>query len=186
MRTAPVCGCETPGKIVRGMCATHYDRWVHATPRDQRDTPPRFARSFDDFVDRSGDCWVWTGSTNRKGYGWWSAGTVRGLAHRIALAKVDPPADPSLLACHTCDNPPCVNPAHLYWGTVADNARDYAARQGVHNKGAYSERCPRGHEIAGDNLRVVGTTGKRFCRACDNARSRERQRRLGEARRAAQ
>lgn len=177
-RIAPECGCSTTGKIVRGMCTTHYDRWVHKTPKAERDVAPRFARQFWDFVDKSGDCWLWTGGVNRKGYGWWSgegADGRRGLAHRIALAEVDPPGDPALFACHRCDNPPCVNPAHLYWGTAADNARDVVERQGVWNKGQRSSVCPRGHAIVGDNLRVVG--GLHKCRECDNARSREYQRR---------
>jgi hypothetical protein len=183
-RVAPECGCSTHGKIVRGMCATHYDRWVHATPKDQRAPAPRTVRDFWAHVDKSGDCWTWTGPTNRQGYGTWSSRHHRGLAHRVALLEaVGAPSEDGMFACHKCDNPPCVNPGHLYWGTAADNARDYAARQGVHNKGVFATHCPKGHEIAGDNLRIAG--GRRFCRACDNARSRERQRRLREARRAA-
>lgn len=98
-RIASECGCTTEGKIVRGMCATHYDRWVHATPKDQRPPAPRFARDFWHFVDRTGDCWVWTGPTNRKGYGWWSGGGRRGLAHRLSLAEVELPPSPDLFAC---------------------------------------------------------------------------------------
>lgn len=169
-RTAPECGCITTGKIVRGMCAMHYDRWVHSTPKDQRGTAPRFSRDFWDYVDKSGDCWVWTGSTNAKGYGWWSGGGRRGLAHRIALAEVSPEPD-GMMACHHCDNPPCVRPAHLYWGTARTNAADVVARQGMHNKGKFVTHCPEGHELVGDNLRVVGRNDKRVCRTCDNARA---------------
>ena len=71
-RTAPECGCSTPGKIVRGMCVMHYDRWVHTTPKDQREPAPRFARSFWDHVDKTPSpvgCWTWTGPLNNKGYG---------------------------------------------------------------------------------------------------------------------
>lgn len=181
-RVAPECGCATAGKIVRGMCVKHYDRWVHSTPKDQRPPAPRTVRQFWDYVDKSGDCWLWTGPTNAKGYGWWSGGDVRGLAHRIALAEAQAPPSPEMLACHRCDNPPCVKPQHLYWGTTADNAQDYAARQGVHNKGQFKSHCPKGHPMSGDNLRM--SAGRRFCRECDNARSRERMRRKREAARA--
>lgn len=180
-RIAPECGCETGGKIVRGMCAPHYDRWVHSTPKELRGPAPRFNRQFWDYVDKTGDCWVWTGPKNRAGYGLWSglaADGRRGLAHRLSLAEVIEPTGPDLFACHHCDNPPCVNPAHLYWGTVQDNSRDVVERGGAWNKGARSTTCPRGHLIQGTNLRVVG--GLHKCRECDNARSRDYQRRKRE------
>lgn len=185
-RLAPECGCYTTGKVVRGMCVPHYDRWVHATPPGDRPPAPRFRRSFDDFVDRSQECWLWTGPRDRKGYGFWSGGGERGLAHRLSLARTTPPPDPSLMACHQCDNPPCVNPEHLYWGTAKDNAADVMARGGVHNKGMYATHCPRGHALSGENLRIAGKAARRFCRTCDNTRARERQRRIREARRATQ
>lgn len=177
-RIAPKCGCITSGKIVRGMCVKHYDRWVQKTSKEQRGTAPRFARQFWDYVDKTGDCWLWTGPSNRGGYGLWSglaSDGRRGLAHRISLAEVVPCPNEALFACHHCDTPPCVNPAHLYWGTVQDNSRDVVERGGVWNKGLRLKTCKRGHEIAGDNIRRAG--GRDICRTCDNMRSRERQRR---------
>ena len=171
-RTAPQCGCVTTGKIIRGMCATHYDRWVHATPKEKRGPTPRFSRDFWDFVDKSGDCWVWTGPTNRKGYGWWSGNGTRGLAHRLSLSMHDPLPSEALMACHHCDNPPCVNPAHLYWGTARDNADDMVERSRGRNANSLKTHCKNGHELIGDNLRVVGKDQRRQCRICDNERSR--------------
>jgi hypothetical protein len=84
---------------------------------------------FWDKVDIQGpdDCWEWTASTHyRKGYGqFWAGGTMQ-LAHRYAyyLATGEKPGE--LCVLHTCDNPPCCNPAHLWLGTVADNNRDMA------------------------------------------------------------
>ncbi len=179
-RVAPVCGCSTAGKVVRGMCATHYDRWVHSTPKELRPKPPRFSRDFWDFVDKQPEgCWVWIGPKNRSGYGIWSdtQNGERGLAHRVSLARLEAPPAASLFACHRCDNPPCVNPAHLYWGTVQDNTRDVMERQGVYNKGIHPSHCGRGHELSGENLRVVGKKQQWKCRTCDNARAREYQRR---------
>lgn len=49
-------------------------------------------------------------------------------AHRVswALAHEDPP--PGFMVCHKCDNPPCVNPEHLFLGTAADNTRNMRAK----------------------------------------------------------
>lgn len=76
------------------------------------------------------DCWAWTGGRQGKGYGqfWLSHGQPLG-AHRYAwMIANGRPIPPGNVVMHSCDNPPCVNPAHLRVGTVADNARDCAAK----------------------------------------------------------
>ena len=75
-------------------------------------------------VERVGDCLVWTASRNRDGYGhrYWE-GRVQ-LAHRVAWQKANGPIPDGLQVLHRCDNPPCVNPAHLWLGTPKDNAID--------------------------------------------------------------
>lgn len=80
-------------------------------------------------VDRDDKvCWPWRGSRHPSGYGSFAYAKGKHLAHRMAyhLAKgVDPGA---LKVCHTCDNPPCCNPAHLFLGTHADNMQDMIAK----------------------------------------------------------
>lgn len=183
-RPCSVEGCDVVGKATRGMCVKHYRTWLTHTPPDERGASPRASRRFEDFLEQAPNgCIVWTGLKIRKGYGFWAGGGVRGLAHRISLDRVTPCPDPALFACHHCDNPPCVNPDHLYWGTVQDNMRDYVERIGVHNKGVYQTHCKNGHEMTGDNVRIAGRARHRICRTCDNVRSRDRQRRIREARR---
>ena len=75
-----------------------------------------------------GECWLWTGSTIKAGYGSIKCdGKIR-KAHRVALmlAGVTVPATSFVL--HACDNPSCVNPAHLKLGSHADNMADMVAK----------------------------------------------------------
>jgi hypothetical protein len=80
------------------------------------------------FVDKANDCWIWTGGTNRLGYGQFSVGR-RGIpAHRFSYQLVNGPIPAGLFICHHCDNPPCVNPEHLFSGTQRDNMRDMMSK----------------------------------------------------------
>ena len=76
-----------------------------------------------EFVKESGDCLVWSGSTDEKGYGMFWLDGKSNRAHRVMYFFLfgDWPEDKLL---HSCDNPPCVAPWHLSPGTHADNMTD--------------------------------------------------------------
>lgn len=71
------------------------------------------------------DCQEWTGTRFANGYG--RVGNRK--AHRVVWEEHHGPIPPGLLVLHHCDNPPCVNPDHLYLGTHKDNARDRKLRE---------------------------------------------------------
>lgn len=80
-------------------------------------------------VDKSSDCWVWTGTHSANHYGVFFLWGRRYYAHRVAYELAKGPLKPGRLACHTCDNPPCCNPEHLYEGTPASNIADSILRE---------------------------------------------------------
>lgn len=83
------------------------------------------AERFAQYVDKSGDCWEWSGGRQSKGYGHFWNGSKNVRAHRFAWEQANRRPIPEGLIClHTCDNPPCVNPDHLMVGTYWMNTMD--------------------------------------------------------------
>lgn len=72
-------------------------------------------------------CWIWTGSINASGYGTMNANGKTVLAHRYIFEKMEGGAAGKCV-CHKCDNRLCVNPDHLWLGSVGDNNRDRHAK----------------------------------------------------------
>jgi hypothetical protein len=89
---------------------------------------------------RSDECWEWQSVRNRRGYGkFWLNGRTD-LAHRVSYELHNGPIPAGDLVRHTCDNPPCVNPAHLLVGSRKDNARD-AVERGQYLRGEDNPRA---------------------------------------------
>lgn len=93
-------------------------------------TPEQIARFWMKVNRTSGPngCWEWTKSLTDKGYGQHGIGGKMMRAHRIAYALEIGPIPSGYFVCHKCDNPKCVNPAHLWTGTCRDNMNDMLSK----------------------------------------------------------
>ncbi len=121
-------------------------------------------------------CWPYPGAAITGGYRRvkWAGG--RKLVHRLSWELVHGSIPDGMCVLHRCDNPPCVNPEHLWLGTYADNNADMKAKGRAANRLTHhpEERepkhmhCNRGHEVSGTNVTADG-----WCRTCRRASDRE-------------
>lgn len=99
-----------------------------------------------------GTCHIWTGCRSADGYGTLTHQGGTKLAHRLAFEMNGGRDFDGLLVCHSCDTPSCVNPDHLFLGTVSDNMADMTAKG--------RQRCPKGEEhlkskLTSDQVRAI-------------------------------
>ena len=80
-------------------------------------------------VRKTDDCWIWQGGIDSDGdYGYFDLNKKRTRAHRFAYQLTHGSIPEEREVCHTCDNPRCVRPDHLFLGTTQDNRDDCAAK----------------------------------------------------------
>jgi hypothetical protein len=90
------------------------------------------------FVDKSGECWIWLGRKDKDGYGEWWLDGKNVKAHRVAVEldgrKIEKPS----ISRHLCNQRNCVNPKHIVAGTQKENVQDQL-RFGTHSRLKYSD-----------------------------------------------
>ena len=116
-----------------------------------------------------GQCWEWLAAKNTHGYGVFGYQNATWVAHRFSYTISNGPIPTGAKIRHSCDNPKCVNPAHLNTGTQAQNVADMLRRHRQANQ--KKTHCKRGHPLFGGNLIMNGKN--RACRICFNEKRRE-------------
>lgn len=126
--------CDRPA-MKRGLCNRCYLRRYKATVGKNRPSITQLER-FWAKVDKDGPiprhapelgaCWEWGGSRKVSGHGQFGARPAHVVSLELATGEACPP---DLEGCHRCDNPPCVRPSHIYFGTRQNNVDDAWSRE---------------------------------------------------------
>lgn len=154
---------------------------LRQTIAELREMEPRIAER----IKISGECLEWTGARSGKlGYavlymGGGGKNPKTRKVSRLVWELLNGPIPEGKCVCHTCDNPGCVNPNHLWLGTLAENNRDRHIKGRTKISPEAANRyykslahCKHGHPLSGDNIRIYKGT-ERVCRACGRNTTRK-------------
>ena len=167
-RTCTIPDCDN-AYYARGLCNKHYLRArAHGTIDQHARTLSAPDATLDDrlrnigwteVIRRAelGPCWEWVGARNPAGYGNLATGARSKGGHclpmtasRAAYTAWTEPIPEGRAVLHRCDNPPCINPAHLFLGTTQDNSTDMVDK----GRSNYGTRSPV-HRFTEDQIQQV-------------------------------
>lgn len=121
-------------------------------------------------VRKTEGCWLWTAGKYSNGYGQFSIGDQKALAHRLSYEQANGKIPKDLQIDHLCRVRHCVNPSHLELVTSRENTmrgENFSATN------ARKTHCPQGHEYSVENTRR-DNKNRRYCKACGRIRDKVR------------
>jgi hypothetical protein len=104
-------------------------------------------------------CWEWQGAKHRQGYGHLSFRNKTTLLHRVSWIIYKGEIPDGLKVCHSCDNPSCCNPEHLFLGTQKDNIKDCAKKKRLRR--GLGDNLRKLTQSQVDEIRDLSTSGKK-------------------------
>lgn len=145
-------------------CGCLYKQIANA--KVQKKIPERFWK----YVEKQEGCWIWK-ACKHNGYGTFKVNGTQMFAHRYSYELHKGSIPEGMFVCHTCDNPECTNPNHLFLGTPWDNVQDML-QKGRNSTTYWSSKthCPYGHEYTSENTYKT-PKGGRACRECSRVRA---------------
>jgi hypothetical protein len=158
----------TRNHLAKGYCQLHYNRLRNTGTTDAR-VRPTTEELFWSKVSKTSTCWLWTAARGEEGHALFHVERKSIPAYRWSWEKLRGPIPEGLVLDHLCRVPWCVNPDHLEPVKNGTNVL-----RGI-GPGAINKRkthCIRGHEFAGENLRIT-PGGYRNCRACERQKIRD-------------
>lgn len=125
-------------------------------------------------VHRTDKCWIFLGAKDKAGYGRININKINRTAHRVSYELVFGKIKGNkMVVCHKCDNPPCVNPDHLFLGTYKDNTQDMIIKGRKcnltsDNVNSRKTKCPKKHSYTKENTGYKKNKGSigRYCKKC--------------------